>query len=89
VSPTKEPLSEPPGVGSQCYSLSPFDPWKVLRPGLDQRHNFVGAGDAPAPGIYTDVDLPAGLQPTLVDMPVDQPFTGVYWSLRRVPQDVG
>jgi hypothetical protein len=48
------------------------------RSGLNQGHDFVGVGDAPAPGINSDVDLPAGLQPTLVDVPVDQPFTGVY-----------
>jgi hypothetical protein len=70
-------------------SVRPLDPWKVPRTGLNQCHDFVGIGNAPAPSINADVDLPARLQPTFVDVPVDQPFTGVYWSLRRVPQDVG
>ena len=82
-------LSDRPGVEALCCSVRPLDPWKVPRSGLHQRHDFFGVGHAPAPGINADVDLPAGLQPTLVGVPVDQPFTGIDWSLRRVPQDVG
>ena len=77
-------MDEGTGFGQAYRSLHrrgdpgwPLDAREIPRTRLYESDHFISMDYSTTPRVDAHVDLPTGLQPALVDVPVDEPFSGV------------